>query len=404
MNNRDIIITSFLAFISSFEATMILVAIPEISAYFGITHFEASFLISIYVAIEALLFVPFAIVFERIGLKIGMILGGILLVIGGILIFLSSTFLEIELFRVMQAVGASIVLPTSLAYASSTGDDASRGHAIGINHTIVSLGYVIGLPIGGLVTLFNWKILFLVSSTLALITLISILTVNDIKSVSTIGIKALGPSLMLSGIVLLPLNIWLGIAVILFGLVTSLRTTLPKEYIKSSVSGFLHSVTRNAFAAFLVFFYSHLGYTSLQYGLLILLYPLSFTFVSLAAGKASDRFGRKLVSILGFVAMALFSLSIFINSILAEILLGMATGIATTSNTSYTMNSLEKENRIVGSALRTLQGTVSMSLGLSLGSIIQIVPENIVTILVVLNLASAMIALFYKTGNKGRVI
>ena len=396
MNNRDVVLTSFLAFVSSFEATMILTAIPEISAYFGITHFEASFLVAIYVAIEALLFVPFAIVFERISLKIGMISGGVLLVIGGILIFFSSTFLEMEIFRVIQALGASIIMPTSLAYASSIGDDARRGHAIGINHTIVSLGYVIGLPIGGLIILFNWKILFLISSTLALIILIFILTVNDIKSVSTIGIKVLGPSLMLSGIVLLALNIWLAIAATLFGLVTSLRTTLPKEYVKSSISGFIHSITRNAFAAFLVFFYSRLGYTSLQYGLLILLYPLSFTFVSLAAGKASDRFGRKLVSILGFVAMAIFSLSIFINSILAEILLGMASGIATTSNTSYTMNSLEKENRIVGSALRTLQGTVSMSLGLSLGSIISIVPENIVMILVVLNFASVAIALFYK--------
>ena len=60
-----------------------------------------------------------AIVFERISLKIGMILGGILLVIGGILIFLSLTFLEIEPFRVIQAIKALIVLPTSLAYASS---------------------------------------------------------------------------------------------------------------------------------------------------------------------------------------------------------------------------------------------------------------------------------------------
>jgi len=397
---RDVVLTSLLSFVSSFEATMILVAIPEISAYFGITHFEASFLVTIYVAIEALLFVPFAIVFERTGLKMGLMLGGILLVVGGILIFFSSTFLELEIFRVIQAVGASIVLPTSLAYASSIGDDASRGHAIGINHTIVSLGYVIGLPVGGVVTLFNWKILFLVSSALALITLLFILTVNNIKTVSTIGVKALGPSLMLSGVVLLPLNIWLGIAVTLFGLVTSLRTTLPKEYVKSSVSGFPHSVTRNAFAAYLMFFYSRLGYTPLQYGLLILLYPLSFTFVSLAPGKTSDKFGRKLVSILGFVAMAIFSLSIFINSILAEILLGIASGIATTSNTSYTMNSLERENRIVGSALRTLQSTVSMSLGLSLGSIILIAPESIIMILLPLNLLATIIAVFYETKTR----
>ena len=165
---------------------------------------------------------------------------------------------------------------------------------------------------------------------------------------------------------------------------------------KSSVSGFLHSITRNSFAAYLVFLYAYLGYNSLQYGLLILLFPLSFTFFSLAGGRASDRFGRKLVPMLAFLTMALFSVSIFVNSIVAEILLGVASGLATTSNTSYTMNSLGQENRIVGSALRTLQGTVAMSIGLTIGSIISIGSKDIVLILVALNLIAATMVLSYK--------
>ncbi len=112
MNNRDIIITSMLGFISTFEATMILIAVPTISNFFTISHFYASLLITIYVSIEALLFVPFAMVFERIGLKIGMVIGGLLIFSGGVMIYLSSSFLEIELFRVLQATGASMILPT----------------------------------------------------------------------------------------------------------------------------------------------------------------------------------------------------------------------------------------------------------------------------------------------------
>ncbi len=180
------------------------------------------------------------------------------------------------------------------------------------------------------------------------------------------------------------------------GLIMSFRVRFPREYVKSSISGFLHSITRNSFAAYLVFFYAFLGYNSLQYGLLISLFPLSFTLFSLAGGKASDRFGRRLVPMLAFLTMALFSSSIFINSILAEILLGVASGIATTSNTSYTMNSLGQENRIIGSALRTLQGTVAMSIGLSIGSIISIGSKEIVLILVSLNLIAAIIVLSYK--------
>jgi MFS family permease len=387
---------SLLGFISTFEATMILIAVPVISGHFGISHFKASLLVTIYVAIEALLFVPFAMIFGRISLKLGMILGGALMVIGGLLIFFSSSFMEIEFFRIMQAVGASMVLPASLAYASSIGDDARRGRAIGINHTIVSLGYVIGLPVGGLVALLNWKVLFLVSSLLALGGLAFVLRSEDIKQVSSIGRSAFGPSLALSGVVVIALNVWAGIAIVVIGLLMSFRARLPREYAKSSVSGFLHSITRNSFAAYLVFLYAYLGYNSLQYGLLILLFPLSFTFFSLAGGKASDRFGRKFVPMLAFLTMALFSLSIFVNMVVAEILLGIASGFATTSNTSYTMNSLGRENRIVGSALRTLQGTVAMSIGLSIGSIISLGSKDIVLILVALNLIAATMVLTYK--------
>ena len=81
MQHKEIIITSLLGFISTFEASMILIAVPTISDYFNISHLQASLLITIYVAIEALLFVPFSIVFERFGLRSGMILGGTFLAI-----------------------------------------------------------------------------------------------------------------------------------------------------------------------------------------------------------------------------------------------------------------------------------------------------------------------------------
>jgi MFS family permease len=395
MNGKDIMITSLLGFISTFEATMILIAVPVISGYFKISHFQASLLITIYVAIEALLFVPFAVAFERAGLRRGMILGGILIATGGLLIFFSSSFEEIELFRIIQAVGASMVLPASLAYASSIGDDAKRGSAIGMNHTIVSLGYVIGLPVGGIAALFDWKLLFLVSSLLALACLTLILRIENIKKQSSIGPGLFGPGLALSGVVILMLNIWAGIIALVLGLIISFRTRLPGEYVKSSISGFLHSVSRNSFAVYLVFFYAYLGYNALHYSLLVLLFPLSFTFFSLAGGKASDRFGRKPVAMLSFMMMALLSLSIFVNSILAEVLLGVASGLATTSNTSYTMNSLGQENRIAGSALRTLQGTVAMSIGLVLASIISIRAEDIAFIIIILNLIAAAFVISY---------
>ena len=397
MDNKDIIKASVLGFISSFEATMILIAVPAISGYFDISYFQSSLLITIYVAIESLLFVPFSIFFGKYGLKFGMVLGGILIATSGFSIFFSNNFLEVEFFRSMQAIGAAMVLPSSLAYASSTGDDIHRGKAIGINHTIISLGYVLGLPAGGIIAIFNWKILFLLSSIVAIAGIISVLKISNIREKSSIGFSAFGPGLLLSGIVVILWNIYAGIIAIITGILLSLKSRLPSEYVKSSTGSFFHSITRNGFAAFLVFLYASLGYNTFHYSLLILIFPLSFTFFSMAGGKFSDKFGRKYTSILGFSLMSVFSVLIFINIILAEIFLGIASGIATTSNTSYTMNSLTGENRITGSALRTLQGTVSMSIGLTVAAIISVSYIKIIIIIIVLNTISLLLVLFYNS-------
>jgi hypothetical protein len=256
--------------------------------------------------------------------------------------------------------------------------------------TVVSLGYVIGLPIGVFLALIDWKALFLISSLLTLACLVFLLKIANIKRASSIGLGALGPSLVLSGIIIFALSIWAGIFLMVIGLMASFRIKLPGEYVKSSIDGFLHSITRNSFAAFFsmhIFDIFHFSLVSLYSFLLC--HSRSFRL----PGETFYRFNRKSVPALDFLAMAILATSIFIDTILAEILLGAASGLATTSNSSYIMNSLNMENRVVGSALRILQGTVSMSIGLIIGSIISIGLWEIVLILVSLNLIAATVVL-----------
>ncbi len=52
--------------------------------------------------------------------------------------------------------------------------------------------------------------------------------------------------------------------------------------------------------------------------------------------------------------MSIFSLLLLFNFIFPEIFLGSSTGVATTSNTAYTMNSLNKNDRITGSGIMSL--------------------------------------------------
>jgi hypothetical protein len=89
--------------------------------------------------------------------------------------------------------------------------------------------------------------------------------------------------------------------------------------------------------------------------------------------------------------MALSSLSLFFNVILGEFLLGASSGIATTSNTAYTMSSVRNKDRIVASGIRSVQGVVSNTIGLIIASCFRTFLTPYAEITVLLNLASLLI-------------
>jgi len=388
--SRSVLFSSLPSFISSLEATMILMAIPLIAKDFSITYVKASTLLSVYIVTEVLLSIPFSLLAEKAGVKMVIILGTMIMALSSFLIIFSNSFLLILILRIFQGVGASMVLLTSLSYVSLIGSDEERGKIIGLNHTIVSMGYVFGLPLGGLIAEINWKYLFAITSVLSFISLFLILSLNEVHAKSGLGINIIYTSLIFDGIILglyYPLFFLLS----LVGLVMTLwKIKLSKIFYLTSLSGFLHSITRNMIAAFFVFYLYSLHLPALIVGSLVLLYPLSFTFVSFYAGRLHDKYKLRVASF-GFASMALSSLSLFFNVVLGEFLLGASSGIATTSNTAYTMSSVRSKDRIVASGIRSVQGVVSNTIGLIIASYFRTFLTPYVEITVLLNLASLLI-------------
>jgi len=388
--SKSVLFSSLPSFISSLEATMILMVIPLIAKDFSITYVKASTLLSIYIVTEVLLSIPFSLLAEKVGVKMVIILGTMIMALSSFLIIFSNSFLLILILRIFQGIGASMVLLTSLSYASLIGSDKERGKMIGLNHTIVSLGYVFGLPLGGIIAEINWKYLFAITSVLSFISLFLILSLNEVHAKSGLGINIIYTSLIFDGIILglyYPLFLLLS----LVGLVMTLwKIKLGKVFYLTSLSGFLHSITRNMIAAFFVFYLYSLHLPALIIGSLVLLYPLSFTFVSFYAGKLYDKYKLRVASF-GFVSMALSSLSLFFNVILGEFLLGASSGIATTSNTAYTMSAVRNKDRIVASGIRSVQGVVSNTIGLIIASYFRTFLTPYAEITVLLNLVSLLI-------------
>jgi MFS family permease len=70
--------------------------------------------------------------------------------------------------RVIQAIGAALLLPTSLALLLPEFEPEERSHAIGIWAAIGGLAAAAGPPIGGLLVEVNWRLVFLVNVPIGL--------------------------------------------------------------------------------------------------------------------------------------------------------------------------------------------------------------------------------------------
>src|SRR5205807_9640518 len=70
---------------------------------------------------------------------------------------------ELIIFRLVQAVGAGFLFANSTAILTDAFPSNQRGMAMGINQIAAILGSIIGLILGGVLAVINWRMVFLVS-------------------------------------------------------------------------------------------------------------------------------------------------------------------------------------------------------------------------------------------------
>src|SRR5437588_1990456 len=71
--------------------------------------------------------------------------------------------LELILFRFVQGIGGGFLLSNSAAIITDAFPAHQRGLALGINQIAAIVGSVIGLIMGGILSYFDWRLVFLVS-------------------------------------------------------------------------------------------------------------------------------------------------------------------------------------------------------------------------------------------------
>lgn len=108
---------------------------------------------------------------DRIGARSVYLAGLVLFVLTSLLCGLSSDFLQLTVFRLLQGIGAALLVPASLSLINSSYENkAERAKAIAIWGAISATGAALGPILGGMLTFyFGWRSIFFVNVPIGLI-------------------------------------------------------------------------------------------------------------------------------------------------------------------------------------------------------------------------------------------
>lgn len=149
---------------SNLDLFVVNVALPAIGRYYsGSSLSSLSWILNGYAIIFAALLVPCGRIADRIGHRLGFLLGTGIFTLASAFCAVSPTVGWLVAARVVQALGAALLVPTSLALLMAA-TPAERRPAVVRGWTAVGgAAAAIGPVAGGLLTELDWRLVFLIN-------------------------------------------------------------------------------------------------------------------------------------------------------------------------------------------------------------------------------------------------
>ncbi len=310
-------------------------------------------------------------------------------------------------FRALQGLGGTMMQALGMAMVTEIFPASERGRALGTMGAVVSVGIAVGPPLGGLlIGLVGWQSVFWVNLPVGLITAFFVWRfVPDLRSArpgqrfdlagAVILMAVLityasgmtrGQSIGFSSPWVLALLIAAGLGLLVF-LAVERKAAQPMVDLKLFANPLFSINLLMGFLVFLVLaggfilpflLQNVLGYSTQIVGLLMMANPIAMGLVAPVAGTLSDRYGSRVISLIGLLVLAAGCLvmstlhtGVTPLGIVARLVpFGIGFGLFQAPNNSSIMGSAPRERLGVASGLIGLSRTLGNSSGLPLmGSI-----------------------------------
>ncbi|MDX1447731.1 MAG: MFS transporter [Acidimicrobiia bacterium] len=393
--------------LATIDSSIVNVALPTITDEFGSTFRAIQWIPLAYVLVIATLTLGTGRLGDIVGKKRIYTSGFALFTVASALCGLATSVPMLIGFRVLQAVGAVMILSLGAAILTAAFPASERGKALGFIGTFVSVGIVTGPALGGvLISAYDWRSIFFVNIPVGIVgVILAIRYVPDTPPVP--GQRIDVPGMVLLSVALFcfsfgitrgqetgfadPLNLVLlagaGLIVVAWIAVERrvaspmIRLDLFRNPILSVsvLTGFLVFTLLAPLFLLLPFYLEGvLGYDIRTVGLLLGAAPATLGIVSPMAGSLSDRIGIRSITLSGLIIVAAAFLGFqtitetteWWHYVLIAVPLGLGVGIFQSPNNSAIMGAMPAAYMGVGAGILSVTRLLGQITGVAvIGSV-----------------------------------
>jgi EmrB/QacA subfamily drug resistance transporter len=401
-----LLVTTIGAFMTPLDGSIVTIAIPSIASSIRIGLEAAVWIPLAYLLLLTVLLINVGRIGDLRGRKRFYALGFVIFTAGSVLCAVSTTDLQLVIFRALQGVGAALIAANSAAIVTDSFPRTERGKALGINTMAVYIGLTAGPVIGGiLVQNYGWRSIFYVNVPIGIIVItLTILKLRetrtdqmgagfDLAGATTLSIALASLLVVLTlggtyGWSSAPALISLIISGAMFMLFLQVESRIARYatldlslftrnrlFAAANATALLSYIAFNGVTLMIsIYLQSIRGLDPQTTGFYLIAQSAAMALLSPLSGWLSDRLGSRLLSTLGMllVTVGLYFFSQLnatasaLDIISRLALVGVGFGIFSSPNTSAVMGSVKQMKLGVASGTLATMRFMGQSLGLAL--------------------------------------
>ncbi|GFO98136.1 EmrB/QacA subfamily drug resistance transporter [groundwater metagenome] len=397
---RAMFVVSVGVFMATLDGSIVNIALPTLTRYFNTDIATIVWVIVSYLLTITALLLTLGRLSDMYGKKPVFTAGLAIFTIGSALCSLSASVVQLIAFRMVQGVGAAMIMANGPAIITGAFPHTERGKALGLIGTVVGIGYMVGPVLGGfLIDWAGWQSIFYINIPVGIFGIAyasKVLMKDELHQGQKFDIKGAvfmfisvtalmlgiteGQELGWGSFVIIGLFILFVVFLLLFLRVEAaasqpmvdLSLFRNRVYSASNLSGFLSFVAMFS-VIFLTPFYmvEILGFSTKEVGMALIAVPIVLGLVSPLSGWIYDRTNSLLPGSLGIAitSVALYLMgnlgrdSGFWDIVLLLAMVGIGMGMFQSPNNTIIMGSVPKSRLGIASGLLAMVRNLGMVTG-----------------------------------------